>query len=643
MHTLRFTILLIAVMAHGGASLHAEELATAGGTQFSMTEIAEDGQHIIDPKLADIPIDARSRIVLRFDSGHLGKSDNEGRWTSLKAVLEEVKVLASERATAVAALSAAQGANQLKIKEAQKLAQVYNGKYVDFRTRVRKLIGEETFKEIDRAANKRAREGRGGLLQELAEWLSRELITLTPSPDAVATKAPEVRVEIVAFLEPAGQDRKPLHVDNYDNLPEGVLKPLPRTGLQISSEEQGKLNQDLEYARQAAQSIQEIRKQKDALAGEVMGLKGQLRVRLQEALTAAEQQAQDLRGYIETLTSAAGGADQKATLFAAIPALGSASASLDRISSSIKGIKDEVSNLDRLRTYDLSAGVGPALDMFSSTRTVALLGTLKGEFQALQPLIPAIVEQVQTGAKTLTVDQQQAIQQEAAALKADLSKEIAGGLDRLIEMLPATLELANTWGKMFRDARDQAEASGTLGDHSVPAIRRSLNDLVPATVDLRRSGVKNGDYMTLRIRVRDVKDNPLEEKTYVFKIGSMGFYREYTGQLLFASPTAGPSKNQFQANVGVLVTWKYGYRKAEGFGKLINGLKPGLGIHATSLHQGGSTLEVGSGVAISLWDDLLTGGYGWNLGVTRDRPYFFVGIGILDLLHKMNKITLPRN
>ena len=90
------------------------------------------------------------------------------------------------------------------------------------------------------------------------------------------------------------------------------------------------------------------------------------------------------------------------------------------------------------------------------------------------------------------------------------------------------------------------------------------------------------------------------------------------------------------------MTWKYGHRYPVGTTKFFDWLHPGLGVHATSLHQGSSTVEVGSGVALSLWDDLVTGGYGWNRGVTANKPYFFVGIGILDLLHKMNKTALPK-
>ncbi|MCX5784609.1 MAG: hypothetical protein NTX59_02875 [Elusimicrobia bacterium] len=634
------SIACLAITLSGVKFVQAEELAKAGGTKFSITELAEDGSYHIDLRRSNVSIDARSRIVLDFDSTQLGKSANQDRWDHLQAVLENIKELASQRTTAISALIAAQGSGDIKIKEAQKLAQDYNGKYLEFRASIKKILGEEIFKQIDQAANKRARDGRGGFLPELADWTSKELESLTPSSTDITEKASEVLVEVAAFLEPAGQDRKPIHVENYDQIPEGILSPLPRTGLQMTSEEQAKLNQDLEYARQASQSIQEIRREKDSLVHELLGFRGQLKDRIHQSLTAAEQQALRLQKHIEAITTDS--ADRKTELLAAVPALSATNASLAQVFSSIQELKDELSNLEKLRSYDICSGIGTTSTIFSSTHVITVLGALDGNLKTVQSQIPSITDQIADGIKTLAADQQEAITSEINSLKTDLANQTIGAFAQLTQTLPATTEMLRTWGKIFVDAREQAQASNTLDQHSVPLIQRKINDLIPATVDLRRSGVKNGDYLTFKVRVRNTSNVLLEEKTYVFQIGSKGLYREYTGQLLFSAPTTGPNKNQFQANAGALVTWKYGYRQPKGFKNFMDWLNPGIGIHAASMHQGTATVEVGTGVAFSLWDDIITGGYGWNLGVTKDRHYVFIGIGILDLLDKMTKTTLPK-
>lgn len=631
--------LLVSILGALTVPAHAaESLSSAGGTKLTITELAEDGTHAVRSGVAAAPVDARSRITLSFDSTAVaGASDQEARWKALQGVLDEIKELSIQRTAAFSALAAARGSDDETIKAAQRLAYTYTTRFLEFKARVKKILGDDTYKQINDTATKRAREGRS-FLQELGEWASKELTALTPSPEAAAQKLPEVQVEIVAFLEPAGFDRKPIHVENYDHLPEGVLKPLTRTGLRISSEEQAKLNQDLEYARQAAQSINEIRQEKDKMARELMNFRNELRSRLQQTVDNASQQVTQLRGRVDSLVRGID-EDKRDALLKAVPALSSTTASLDRIAASITGLRGQLDALNQVRVQDLVAVA--AGDSFLPGKVVEQLAALKSGVQDLQPALRAVASQAASNLKTLGLEQQSALTHEVDSLTADATKELTSTMGRLTDALPATKEMVGAWEKMFKATREQAGASGAL-EQDVPVIRRGLNDLIPATVDLRRAGVKVGDYLSIKVRVREAGgERVLEEKSFDFVIGSMGWHREYTGQLLFASPTSGPSKSQFEANVGVIVTWKYGHRNPVGSAKFMSWLNPGLGIHATSLHQGGSTLEVGSGVAVSLWDNLVTGGYGWNLGVRNDRQYVFVGIGILDLLHKMNTINQP--
>jgi hypothetical protein len=49
-------------------------------------------------------------------------------------------------------------------------------------------------------------------------------------------------------------------------------------------------------------------------------------------------------------------------------------------------------------------------------------------------------------------------------------------------------------------------------------------------------------------------------------------------------------------------------------------------------------VQTGAGFSISLWNDLITGGYGWNLGLPGNPPYYFVGVGLLELLQEFRKV-----
>ena len=113
----------------------------------------------------------------------------------------------------------------------------------------------------------------------------------------------------------------------------------------------------------------------------------------------------------------------------------------------------------------------------------------------------------------------------------------------------------------------------------------------------------------------------------------------YSGQLVFVAPIKGVNKNTFQASAAVLGTWKYGVEKPVGLKKLWYRMDPGWGVHVMALNQGSGTTETGLGFSGSLWGDLVTLGYGWNVGIKGSPPYYFIGVGLLELLQQFRKIN----
>jgi hypothetical protein len=82
-------------------------------------------------------------------------------------------------------------------------------------------------------------------------------------------------------------------------------------------------------------------------------------------------------------------------------------------------------------------------------------------------------------------------------------------------------------------------------------------------------------------------------------------------------------------------------------------LSPAIGFHSTTLHfastasattTGTATsddngVQFGLGISAHLWNDLLQVGYGWNVAVTKNRGYGYLGLGIMKLLRQV--ITNP--
>ena len=65
----------------------------------------------------------------------------------------------------------------------------------------------------------------------------------------------------------------------------------------------------------------------------------------------------------------------------------------------------------------------------------------------------------------------------------------------------------------------------------------------------------------------------------------------------------------------------------------MNWLDPGLGIHAASVNlDPDQSAEFGLGGQLYLWDGFFFAGLGWDLSVSEDRGYFYLGTNLLKLL-----------
>ena len=120
-----------------------------------------------------------------------------------------------------------------------------------------------------------------------------------------------------------------------------------------------------------------------------------------------------------------------------------------------------------------------------------------------------------------------------------------------------------------------------------------------------------------------------------------GWHRRYSGDVIFARATSGPGSDAYKPNAAVSLEWHYFDRsKQDGWW---NGLDPGFGFHAANLDQNpDQTVELGAGVNMSLWNGLIRIGYGYNLSVTEDRPYFWIGFGLFGMLNRLNDLPASK-
>jgi hypothetical protein len=116
-----------------------------------------------------------------------------------------------------------------------------------------------------------------------------------------------------------------------------------------------------------------------------------------------------------------------------------------------------------------------------------------------------------------------------------------------------------------------------------------------------------------------------------------GLHRELSSALIFARALHDDSNQTWKPNVAALVGWHYYKRDPRSFGgKLWNWLNPGLGIHLASLDQTTDNFEFGVGGNLTLWNGLLSSGFGWNLSRTNGE-YVFLAIDLFETLNQVRR------
>jgi hypothetical protein len=209
---------------------------------------------------------------------------------------------------------------------------------------------------------------------------------------------------------------------------------------------------------------------------------------------------------------------------------------------------------------------------------------------------------------------------------------------------PKTIEAISTVVDFMKSNTDPLQGAETLAGTDIEPIWRDQFDLVNGVIELPRVGLAQGDEMMIKVRYREKGTNDTPGKTvgdesYKVQTVLMGFHREFGASVIFARGLRGDAiEREWKPNVAAHVHWFYRYREERnGWRKCWNAVNPGLGLHLASLDQGDDAVEFGTGLNVSFFDGLVTGGAGFNLS-NHEHPYVFVGLSLLDMLEKAKKL-----
>jgi hypothetical protein len=610
------------------------------GVTVRVVEEAHDGKHQICAGDL-VRVDANSDLVIEFSPPVSPESvETSPESKRLVALLDRVRDLERDVARLNDAPTPTDSAGVVEMQREATAAT----------TRVRQLLASLdslgwTQAERDTILTGRFPGGTGDPLRaytNLNLWLDQELRQLRSEAEAFADAKGRLLVQVTAFRDPRGGARSALHVENYDDLPAGELQTIDRYGLDLTPAERAAWESSVALHQSVAAAVREIQENRQ-LVGE------RLRDRIRELGERFQRFATMLKSGPETWAAALGGRIKQVETLAADPAAAASKTSLQDLVASLRVLeKDYVS----VRTVTdgvtkIAAtlrGGGPAdlrQLLFQSGGIVDQLTQLDGSVRALVAVaadLPKHLDAVQ-----------QRLQELDPVLPADvkpglLPTEVASVFKDLAAELPAAAAAIQAAVAVLDASRRSVDAQGTLSADAGSVLQRALDDLPEGRVELARAGWIPGDRVLVTVSFVDApsdagataESRARRELSYRGEAVLTGLHRELSSALIFARALHGGDRT-WKPNVAALVGWHYYKRNPRSFGgKLWNWLNPGLGLHLASLDQTEDNFEFGVGGNLTVWNGLLSTGFGWNL--SRDNgEYVFLAIDLFETLNRVSR------
>lgn len=510
----------------------------------------------------------------------------------------------------------------------------------------------------------------GVTLSTLGTWMSEEIKAVDREgalrAQLLASRTAEFRVRLGAFRVRAGKS-VPVHVPGYDSYEATGLRTYEKITFQLTQAQQQDLSDGFAFHKTAAELIGAA---KSGLS-QITSNTDQLRLDLRGGVAAAEEDLKTIQPQVEGALKST--LLELGTAVAKLPDAASLSAQMTAIQKNAEGLSNHVTEL-----REAAGKLQTLLRAPTQTDPVAFLLEMLGDVSDVVKGARAAAADVQP-----TIDDASAILTEIERLvpalsqstgSSELKAAVKGSLDRLKGLVSETLQpeivkiqaAMGPTGKVLSAAEQLAKLLGSVvpaAKDAGPVAKSTLSpasvfdvggdQVRPVTLPILSTDAEPGDSIEVVLEVTHAKptktqegatpnspaDGPIQEERRLIVIEAFGWSTASpvsTGVVFVKSQTEGLS-NFEPAPVAV---WGPRYRSrptstgATWFVGRV--LQPRIGIHATTLNFSNDVpVELGTGVAVQFFSDLVQLGYGWNLSVKQDRQYWYLGVGLLQLVQRL--------
>lgn len=464
--------------------------------------------------------------------------------------------------------------------------------------------------------------------------------------DKILDAARPVKLRLRARLIPEGGTPVPFHIPGYDNLETGEPKIVDRLSFQLDEKGKEDLKKEVEFHSSLSDMVNELR-------DESSGLRGVLSDTFNALVSDSRKLLDNLKpDQLETtlIPSTRKLRDQIVELEGQLRNKGATETELARIEAlrvKIETLHDRGNKLiEHLRELEKIQDIRhttPSLILVDLTQKAIAEG-----MESVKDLLPLLDPEKDSSIQTV-IQELFALYREIEndpALKAKIGQDLLSQLQQIVnDVFP---DLQATLDRNKDQIGRIAELAGmlTTPSPSLAGLTEGV-EVDSRTLDIPLEQIQDTEIQITRTPRRDkdlieftaqlIKDDGtiMSEGSRLFRVTKFGLHSNVSGNVIFVDRVSNPPDERevnFIAAPAVSYTFRYHTREESKGARVWNIFNPGIGLNTALLNFQGSDIEVGIGAALSLFGDIVQGGYGYNLQVDDDHEYIFIGIGLFEMI-----------
>ena len=417
----------------------------------------------------------------------------------------------------------------------------------------------------------------------------------------------------------------------------------PRVAFSMTADEQERVERGYKVSKDAAHLIKDLRNKRSSLRRELETLWNTLRSELKslDYLSTDDISQSAAKLIVDAIEIAM---DPNAASTKQIEDLtelkmfieGGLKTDLDKVRTVFEGLKKTASEDDFITLYiSFTGDLQGALELaVNYPQKIAM------NIARLDVLTDVLKEMATSRAKAMLND---LLRESLPETRGKLKKLMDGSLSKYADLAREVSKLV--YGKQQIELADGLDASGDLPP--IPAV--NLDDIKLGTIDLNDTPADRGDELFVRAELITTDENGEEDvlmwtkKTFV--VNRFGITDSFSSHLVFVN-RLGSGQTQdpdTDFDPAPSASWTLHYRirpdvNAELSEKLYCILDPGIGINTAAMDFEDENFQIGVGGHLTLFDDLLILGYGYNLQAETDHDYSYLGIGVLEALDTVGNL-----